>query len=47
MKFKSLSLSVLSTTLFLASCSNNDDAIVEPEFNYTVPATYTFERNGA
>lgn len=47
MKFKSLSLSVLSTTLFLASCSNNDDAIVEPEFNYTVPAAYTFERNGA
>lgn len=47
MKFKSLSLSVLSTTLFLASCSNNDDAIAEPGFNYTVPETYTFERNGA
>lgn len=48
MKFKTLSLSVLSITLFLASCSNNDDSpIVEPGFNYTVPETYTFERNGA
>jgi hypothetical protein len=45
MEFKKLSLSALSILFFgLASCSN-DDATVEETFNYTVPATYTFERN--
>lgn len=47
MKFKSLSLSALAMSIFLVSCSNNDDAVEEPGFNYTVPETYSFERNGA
>lgn len=47
MDFKKLSLSTLSILfLGLASCSN-DDTPAEETFNYTVPATYTFERNSA
>lgn len=47
MNFKKLSLSALSILfLGLASCSN-DDTPAEETFNYTVPATYTFERNSA
>lgn len=46
MDFKKLSLSALPILLLaLASCSNDDNAPVEETFNYTVPATYTFERN--
>ena len=45
MKFKSLNLSVLAMLCFLTSCTNNDDA-VDPGFNYTVPETYVFEREG-
>ncbi|MFV8344351.1 DUF4856 domain-containing protein [Flavobacterium sp. XS2P39] len=45
MNFKKLSLSAFPILLLvLASCSN-DEATVEETFNYTVPATYTFERN--
>lgn len=45
MEFKKLSLSALPILfLALASCSN-DDTPAEETFNYTVPATYTFERN--
>ena len=45
MNFKKLSLSAFPILLLaLASCSN-DDATVEDTYNYTVPATYTFERN--
>ncbi len=45
MDFKKLSLSALPILLLaLASCSN-DNATAEETFNYTVPATYTFERN--
>src|SRR3970040_1368529 len=45
MNFKKLSLSAFPILLLvLASCSN-DDTTVEETFNYTVPTTYTFERN--
>ena len=45
MNFKKLSLSTFPILLLaLASCSN-DDATAEDTYNYTVPATYTFERN--
>ncbi|MFV8328189.1 DUF4856 domain-containing protein [Flavobacterium sp. ZS1P14] len=45
MDFKKLSFSALPILLLaLASCSN-DDTPAEETFNYTVPATYTFERN--
>ncbi|RTY95362.1 DUF4856 domain-containing protein [Flavobacterium sp. GT3R68] len=44
MNFKNLSLSALLFSLLaLVSCSNDDTT--EETFNYTVPATYTFERN--
>jgi hypothetical protein len=47
MEYKKLSLSALSILfLGLASCSNEDSPAGET-FNYTVPATYTFERNAA
>ncbi|WPR70076.1 DUF4856 domain-containing protein [Flavobacterium sp. NG2] len=38
--FTSLTIAALSIT----SCTNDDD---EPTFNYTVPTTYTFERNSS
>ncbi|WP_395046541.1 DUF4856 domain-containing protein [Flavobacterium sp.] len=45
MNFKKLSLSAFPILLLaLASCSN-DDTTAEDTYNYTVPATYTFERN--
>ncbi|MDR7211851.1 DUF4856 domain-containing protein [Flavobacterium piscis] len=45
MEFKKLSLSALSIIfLGFASCSS-DDTSPEETFNYTVPATYTFERD--
>ena len=47
MKFKSLSLSVLVLSVIFSSCTDNDDKVLEPTFNYTVPTTYTFERNGS
>lgn len=31
----------------LVSCSDDDQPITEPTFDYTVPKTYTFERNGS
>lgn len=47
MKLKNLSLSALAILfLGLASCSN-DDKPTEETLNYSVPATYTFERNAA
>lgn len=46
MEFKKLSLYALSILFFgLASCSDDDSTASEETFNYTVPATYTFERN--
>jgi hypothetical protein len=50
MNFKKISILVITTSLFLGSCSNSSDeemVIVEPTFNYTTPETYTFVRNGA
>lgn len=44
MNFKNLSLSTLSILLLTFTSCSNDDA-VEEAFNYTVPSTYTFERN--
>lgn len=45
MNLKKISLSALSIlSLALSSCSN-DDTPAKETFNYTVPATYTFERN--
>ncbi|WP_313807108.1 DUF4856 domain-containing protein [Flavobacterium sp.] len=47
MKFKNLLLaSIPAVALFTVSCSDNDDT-QEQTFDYTVPATYTFEREGA
>jgi hypothetical protein len=47
MGLKKLSLSALSILfLGLTSCSNDDNESKET-FNYTVPTTYTFERNAA
>ena len=46
MNFKKISLSALPIlVLALGSCSNDDNAAAEESFNYTVPTTYTFERN--
>ncbi len=46
LKFKLSAFALIITTLF--SCSNDDTTpVVTPEFNYTVPTTYTFDRNGA
>ncbi|RTZ02269.1 DUF4856 domain-containing protein [Flavobacterium bomense] len=46
MNFKKLSLSAFPILLLaFASCSNDDNAPIEETYNYTVPATYTFERN--
>lgn len=48
MKFKNVFLASLSVAaLFAVSCSNDDSTTSEPTFNYTVPTTYTFERDGA
>jgi len=48
MKFKNVLLTSLPVmALFVVSCSDNDDTVQDPVFNYTVPATYTFERTGA
>jgi hypothetical protein len=38
---KTLFSTLLLTTLTISSCSNDD----QPTFNYTVPTTYSFERN--
>jgi hypothetical protein len=47
MNFKKISLSALPILLLaITSCSNDDNESKET-FNYTVPATYTFERNAA
>ena len=44
MNFKNVLLASLPVmTLLVGSCSNDDD---EKNFNYTVPETYTFERDG-
>jgi hypothetical protein len=46
MKIKNLLLLALSFSFVsITSCSNDDDK--EETFNYTVPTTYTFERNAA
>lgn len=45
MKFKFLPLFVLCTSLFLISCSDDDDVIVDN--TVTPPSTYKFERNGS
>lgn len=48
MTFKNLVLASL-TILSIVSCSNDDDIVTPivtpPTFNYTVPTTYTFDRN--
>jgi hypothetical protein len=45
MNFKNIFLASLPVmSLFVASCSNDDE---EQKFEYTVPETYTFERNAA
>lgn len=47
MKFKNLLLAAMPLLFVsITSCSNDDTPAVET-FNYTVPATYTFERNAA
>jgi hypothetical protein len=44
MKFKNLLLAAIPFALMsITSCSDDDDKV--EKFNYTVPATYTFERN--
>ncbi|CAM3561834.1 hypothetical protein FSS13T_06920 [Flavobacterium saliperosum S13] len=46
MTFRNVLLASLPVVaLFSVSCSD-DDSIQEPGFDYTVPSTYTFERNG-
>ena len=46
MNFKNIFLASLPVmSLFVVSCSNDDDN--EQKFDYTVPETYTFERNGS
>lgn len=45
MNFKKLSLSAFPILLLVLSSCSNDEAKIEETFNYTVPATYTFERN--
>lgn len=46
MKFKNLLLAAIPFVFMsITSCSNDDDKV--ETFNYTVPATYTFERNAA
>ncbi|MEW5677334.1 DUF4856 domain-containing protein [Flavobacterium enshiense] len=48
MRFKNVLLASLPVVaLFTVSCSDNDDTTQVPSFNYTVPATYVFERDGA
>ncbi len=48
MKFQNLIFSSLTLLLTLNSCTKDEETVViEPKFNYTVPETYTFERNGA
>jgi hypothetical protein len=48
MGLKKLSFYALTiTTLVFTSCSKDDDALAGETFNYTVPETYKFERNGA
>ncbi|ESU27597.1 hypothetical protein FLJC2902T_19190 [Flavobacterium limnosediminis JC2902] len=46
MKFKNVLLTSLPVmALFVVSCSE-DDTTQEPQLNYTIPTTYTFERTG-
>lgn len=46
MNFKKISLSAFPIlVLAITSCSNDDSAAAAETFNYTVPTTYTFERN--
>ena len=46
MTFKTISLSAFPILLLaLSSCSNDDKMPVEETLTYTVPASYTFERN--
>lgn len=48
MKFKNVLLASLPVaSLFVVSCTDNDDTVQQPVFNYTVPSTYAFERDGA
>lgn len=37
---------LLAFTSLFVSCSDDDQPISEPTFDYTVPTTYSFERNG-
>lgn len=47
MKYSKLIFSALSiVALSISSCSNDDSPTGEETTNYSVPATYTFERNG-
>ena len=43
---KSTLFALIVSTSFFVSCSDDDQPIDEPTFNYTTPETYTFERNG-
>jgi Domain of unknown function (DUF4856) len=48
MKIQNLIFSSVSLLLALSSCSKDEETVVvEPKFNYAIPETYTFERNGA
>lgn len=48
MKYSNLLYSALTiASLSIISCTNDDGTSEEPIANYTVPATYTFERNSS
>lgn len=48
MKYSNLLYSALTiASLSIISCTNDDSTSEEPIANYTVPATYTFERNSS
>ena len=44
LKFLPLYLFIACASLFLTSCSDDDDAVVD--ITVTPPSTYKFERNG-
>ena len=43
---KSTLFAFLAVTSLFVSCSDDDQPITEPTFDYTIPSTYSFERNG-
>ncbi|MCX2681101.1 DUF4856 domain-containing protein [Galbibacter sp. EGI 63066] len=46
MKFRNLLMVLSVSAMVFTSCSSDDDNINENEGGYTIPASYTFERNG-